>query len=85
MFGRRTVITFEKLERCSYRISGAGPVSGTCDECGQDVDWITPHQTVALTGLTLREIFQRIEANLIHFTESAPGLVYICIKSLKVK
>jgi hypothetical protein len=82
MFKRRTVITFEKLERHFYRLPDLAPVLGKCEACAADVSWLTPHQAVALTGLTLREIFRRIESNEVHFTEPQPGALHICPNSL---
>ncbi len=82
MLNRRTVITFEKLERSSYRLPDSEPVLARCDVCRQEVSWLTPNQVVALTGLTLRQIFRRIEAKAIHFNETPPGLLHICPNSL---
>jgi hypothetical protein len=82
LFSRRTVITFEKLERSSYRLPDAEPLLRRCIDCAEDVSWVTPQQAQVLTGLTLREIFRRIEASSIHFNETAPGQVYICPNSL---
>lgn len=82
MLRRRTVITFEKLERCFYRLPNSEPAITRCDECQEDVSWLTPNQVVALTGLTLREVFRRIEADTLHFIEAQPGLMHICPNSL---
>jgi hypothetical protein len=85
MLSKRTVITFEKLERCFYSLPGSEPVMGRCDDCQAEVNWLTPNQVVAVTGLTLREIFRRIEADSLHFSESAPGALHICPNSLGLK
>jgi predicted DNA-binding transcriptional regulator AlpA len=82
MLNRRTVITFEKLERCFYHLPNSEPVLGECVECRQEVSWLTPNEVVAFTGLTLREVFRRIEANSVHFSETAPGLIHICPNSI---
>ena len=82
MSSRRTVITFEKLERCCYRFPNSEALLAQCDECQEEVSWLTPNQVVALTGLSLREVFRRIEANTLHFSETAPGLLHICPNSL---
>ena len=82
MFNRQTVITFEKLERCFYRIPDAEPVTALCDECGCVVTWLTAVQVVALTNLSLRELFRRIEADALHYNEMGPALMYICPRSL---
>jgi hypothetical protein len=82
MLSRRTVITFEKLERCFYRLPGSEPLLAQCEQCHAEVSWLTPNQVVAITGLTLREIFRQIESSTFHFSETAPGQVYICPNSL---
>lgn len=84
MFRRKTVITFEKLERYYLRVPEPCQELGPCEPCGHEVRWLTPNQTAALTGLTLREIFRRIESNEVHFTEVKSGLVQICQNSLEL-
>ena len=85
MFSRRTVITFETLERSYYRLSESESVEARCDQCRHPVIWLTPNQVVAATGLTLREIFRRIESNSFHFIETPLGLLQICPNSLELK
>lgn len=85
MFSRRTVITFETLERSYYRRSESESVHARCDQCRHPVIWLTPNQVVAATGLTLREIFRRIESNSFHFIETPLGLLQICPNSLELK
>lgn len=83
MLTRRTVVAFEKLERCFYHFPQSGePLRARCSQCAEDVNWLTPNQAVLLTGHSLREIFRRIEANTLHFSETAPGLIHICPNSL---
>jgi hypothetical protein len=79
---RRTVITFEKLERCFYRLPDSEPFTALCVECGCVVNWLTLNQVVALTNLSLRELFRRIEAETLHFHETDPGSMHICPRSL---
>jgi hypothetical protein len=85
MFSRRTVITFEKLERSFYRLPGSEPLLAQCEQCCAEVSWLTPNQVVAITGLSSREIFRRIEANTIHFNEAPEGSLHICPNSLEVQ
>jgi hypothetical protein len=82
MLNRRTVITFEKLERSYYHFPNLEPVLARCAECRAEVSWLTPNQVAALTGLTLREIFRRIESHTLHFDETPQGLLHICPNSL---
>ena len=85
MLSRRTVITLEKLERSFYHLPNAEPILGRCNECQDRVSWLTPNQVVALTGLTLREVFRRIEADALHFNETPSGLLQVCPNSLGLK
>jgi len=85
MFSRRTVITFETLERSYYHLSESESVHARCDQCRHPVIWLTPNQVVAATGLTLREIFRRIESDSFHFIETPLGLLQICPNSLELK
>ena len=82
MLNRRTVITFEKLERSLYRLSDTEPFLMRCAQCAEEVSWVTPVQAQALSGLTLREIFRRIESSLIHFSETQTDQIHICPNSL---
>ncbi len=82
MLNRRTVITFEKFERYFYRLPNSEPFVGRCDECREEVRWLTPNQVVALTGWPLREIFRRIESNNLHSIETTPGVLHICPNAL---
>jgi hypothetical protein len=85
LFNRRTVITFEKLERNFYRLPDAEPFLSRCYQCGADVSWLTPNQALAVSGLTLREIFRRTEASILHFKETRSGLLFICPNSLVLR
>jgi len=81
-FSRRTVITFEKLERSFYQLPGAEPLLAHCRQCHAEVSWLAPDQVVAMTGLTLREIFRLIESNTVHFDETPEGSLHICPNSV---
>ena len=82
MFRRRTVITFEKLERFRYLVPQAELRISWCDACARNVSWLTPDQFVALNGLSLRELFRRIESGAVHFIESTNGSLLICPESM---
>ena len=82
MSGRRTVITFQKFERSTYRLFGTPKLTARCDRCRQEVTWLTPNEALLLSKQSLREIFRLIEANKIHFTEDEAGFLFICPISL---
>jgi len=51
-----------------------------CAECGEPM--LRVEQAAVLFGITQRRIFQIIETETVHFTESEVGAVMICITSL---
>jgi hypothetical protein len=83
MLNRRTVIAFETKERCSYWLPDSNAVIEMCAECGSEVCWLTPDQFAALAGLSVREVFRRIEANAFHSVETVTYGLRICPGSLK--
>ena len=85
MPSRRTTINFERIERTFYRLADCEPFVAECRVCDEEVSWVTPNQAVALTGLPLREIFRRVEAHTVHFTETDPCMLHICPNSLGLK
>jgi len=85
MLNRRTVITFEKLERCCYQLPHSEPFTSRCDDCGEEVNWLTLAETVAITRLSLRQVFRRVESGAVHFLETPLGMLLICPKSLELE
>jgi excisionase family DNA binding protein len=53
-----------------------------CIQCCQQVKMITADEAAVLTGVSLRTICQRVEANKLHFKETGDGLLFICLNSL---
>lgn len=53
-----------------------------CEACAHQVKMITPEEAAAFSGVTPRTVYRWIEAEKLHFTETAEGLLMICIKSL---
>jgi hypothetical protein len=60
--------------------AAARPVCGKCGAAAM----ILPEEAAALACLTLRGVFRLIEANKVHFEETATGVVYICAASLEL-
>lgn len=83
MTGRRTVITFQKFERHTYRLVGLPTLAAPCGQCRQEVTWLTPNEALVVSKQSLREIFRLVEANKIHFTEHEAGFLLICPISLE--
>lgn len=74
-------ITFETEETVVLR-EGSKVVVEHCDACDQSVLMGTPQAAAFLSGVSEREIFRRVELNLVHFTEN--GRVMICFDSLNL-
>lgn len=51
-----------------------------CAECGEAM--LTTEQAAVLMGIKQRHVFQIIEAEAAHFTETEAGAVMICLSSL---
>jgi hypothetical protein len=81
MTGKRTVMTLEKMERYYY-YPPSNPVTFLCEQCREEVAWITPDQASALSRLTLRELFRSIETAAVHFIENATGEIRVCLNSI---
>jgi hypothetical protein len=74
-------ITFETEETVVLR-EGSKVVVEYCPDCDQSVLMGTPQAAAFLSGVSEREIFRRVELNLVHFTEN--GRVMICFNSLNL-
>ena len=57
-------------------------VEAWCDTCGRSALMIRPDQAAAVSGSTLRGIFNQIENGTLHFHELPDGLLLICLESL---
>lgn len=57
-------------------------VTAWCAGCDAEVEMLTPEIAAVVFGFGAREIYRLIEADRIHFTENAAGLLRICARSL---
>lgn len=57
-------------------------VEAWCESCARQTIMIRPDQAAAVTGKTLRAIFNEIEQGALHFHEPPDGLLLICLDSL---
>ncbi len=74
---------FEMLVATNRRYIIRQSASGrqiTCAECGEPM--LTTEQAAGIFGIKQRRIFQIIENEAAHFTETKVGAVMICITSL---
>ena len=78
---RRIEIIVEQhrfLSVSARRISAVG----WCVPCGQKVQMVTAEDAARIASVTLRTVYQRIEAGQLHFVEAQDGLLLICQNSL---
>jgi hypothetical protein len=54
----------------------------TCDRCTAPSGMITPDETAALCNVSTRTVYRWLETSAVHFSETAEGLVLICLSSL---
>ena len=57
--------------------------SAWCDVCEGEVPLLTPEEATFATGVGARAIYRLVEAGLIHFRETADGLLLVCPSKLK--
>ncbi len=81
---RRTEITIEKHRFVSVR-RRRGSVSGWCSQCYSATPMVSPGQAAALAGVSVRTVNRWVEAETIHFLESADGQLFVCLNSLREK
>lgn len=53
-----------------------------CEACGRRVQMITAEQAAAQAGITVRAVYRRVEADRVHFIETAEGRLLICVNSV---
>ena len=64
-------------------VSGCGDhAMKWCRVCAGHVGMVTTEEAAALIGVSSREIFRSVENGQIHFTDTADGLLLVCMKSL---
>ena len=77
---RRMEITLRTERRISIKSSRA--LTALCEHCGRQVQMFTPGQAALVSGLSSREVYHRVEAGEVHFTETVEGLLLVCLDSL---
>jgi hypothetical protein len=78
MKSRRTEITIETEEIWVIRRS-RGAIIAWCQECGEQVEMVTPDQAAGLTRLGAR---RRVGSEGIHYAETSQGCLLICLRSM---
>jgi hypothetical protein len=78
---RRTEITIEK-RRVLVTSRRQAAVFAQCPTCREQVRMLTPDEAATACGASPRRIYQQIEADQLHFTETGAGRLLICLNSL---
>jgi len=77
---KRTKITIE-TERTLF-ISSPRKVMGWCAACGAQSEMVPVDEAAILRRVDSRTIFRLVEAERVHSSETANGLLLICLNSL---
>ena len=80
---KRTTRTFEltvETDELLVARSAYAPPPGLCPECGART--LRPEAAAALAGVSVREVYRRVETGRAHFAESPGGQVFVCPDSL---
>jgi len=77
---KRTEITIE-TERMLF-ISSPRKVFGWCAACGSEAEMVPVDEAAVLQRVDSLTIFRRVEAKRVHSSETANGLLLICLNSL---
>ncbi len=76
-------MTIETEESVALRGSSDGHSSARwCPLCRRQVESITPQQAARIGHVSERAMYAWIEAGKVHFTETAEGLLLVCLDSL---
>lgn len=78
---RRTEIILETNQTVVIR-GQRKKTHAQCPECGRAVPTVTLEEAAALTGLSIRAIYQRVDARSIHSFEGATDTLLVCLNSL---
>ncbi len=78
---RKTEIRVE-IERVLIIKLNRQPRLEWCPLCAAEVSMVTPEEAAMLTGQSYRWLCRQVEAGQLHFTETADGLLRLCLNSL---
>jgi hypothetical protein len=59
-------------------------IMARCPQCLAEARMVSPQEASNVTGLSLREIYRRVEAARLHFIETQQGQLFICTNSLVI-
>jgi hypothetical protein len=79
---RRTEITVETDRMLLIIRPGKTSLLPRCERCGERVEMVTVDQAAMLAGVGSRTIFHWVEVGRLHSSETAEGLLLVCLNSL---
>ena len=77
-----TIITSETHEVLVVRQLPRPPIRAWCSGCSAEAEMITPADGIVVSGVSARTIYRWVEEGIVHFAETADGLLLICQQSL---
>lgn len=81
---KKTIVTIETHSLSVIHPIGS-PIERWCASCAAVAPMVTPETAARLNGTTVRAIYQRIEADKLHFIEIATGDLLVCCWSLRLQ
>ena len=78
---KRTEINIEIDEVMVVSVCGKDIQRIPCPICAGEA-MVTPEEAAALTGVTVRSLYARVEAESVHFLDTADGSLLLCARSL---
>ena len=78
---KRTLITVE-TDRVILVSKGKRSPLVWCADCQKHVFLVTVDEAARISRTSSRTVFQRVEARMLHFTETPDGILLICLDSL---
>ena len=77
----RKQITIETHQLTVVR-SANRAVRVRCEECARQVSMVPPEEAAMLARVTPRTIYRWVEEGRLHFLETQPGQLTVCVESL---
>lgn len=81
---RQVRVTIETHQiRVTRMLDAAAEIRCWCNSCSSEQPFALPERAASAAGISLRQLFRRLEAGEIHFNESPQRTVLICLTSIK--
>lgn len=80
---RRTEITIKTDRLVIVRCSRSTNFAAWCESCASPARMLSVDEAAMVSRSSSRAIYQRVEANQLHFTETPEGRLLVCLTSLE--